>query len=144
MNFINLDKLRNQLIQHEGLRLKPYQDIKGILTIGVGRNIEEVGITREEALYLLENDIGRVVREFDKALPWWRNLDEVRQRVLVDMGFNLGLSRLLGFKNMLAALQKNDFTEAAAEMESSKWFEQTKTRAERLTRMMEKGVDDEL
>ena len=77
------------LIRHEGLRLKPYRDTVGKLTIGVGRNLDDVGITREEALYLLKNDIDNARRELIKTIPRFLDMDKVRQIVLISMTFNL-------------------------------------------------------
>jgi lysozyme len=71
---MDVKTLIDELVRDEGMRTKPYHCTAGKLTIGVGRNIEEVGITEEEARYLLENDLGRVRDELDQALPWWRTL----------------------------------------------------------------------
>jgi lysozyme len=132
----SLDEL---LIHHEGLRLKPYTDAVGKLTVGVGRNLEDTGITREEALILLENDIQRASRQLDQSLPWWKSLSKTRQKVLVSMVFNLGMSRLLGFRDMLAALQDGDYSAAADHMLASKWASQVGVRAVELAYMMENG-----
>jgi lysozyme len=71
------------LIRHEGLRLKPYRDAKNKLTIGVGRNVDDAGITREEALMLLNNDIATVRREIERAFPWVSRLNPVRKNVIM-------------------------------------------------------------
>ena len=84
---MDVEKLKDQLILHEGLELKPYRCSAGYLTLAVGRNIEELGITEDEARYLLDNDILRVSKELDDNIPWWRDLSEVRQRVLLDLCF---------------------------------------------------------
>lgn len=130
-----------QLRLHEGERLKPYRCTAGKLTIGVGRNLEDRGITAEESAYLLGNDIDRFTTELLRALPWVAQLDEVRQRVLLDMAFNLGLAGLLGFKNTLATIKAGDYQKAAAMMLDSKWAGQVGQRAERLSRMMFTGKD---
>lgn len=129
----------DQLIRHEGLKLKPYLDTVGKTTIGVGRNLDDVGITEEEARYLLANDIARVRADLDRKLPWWRTLDPVRQRVLEDMCFNLGIVGLRGFKNTLAAVQDGRFRDAAKGMLASKWARQVGQRAVTLSDMMRKG-----
>lgn len=131
----------SQLRLHEGERLKPYRCTAGKLTIGVGRNLEDRGITREESAYLLANDIANEERELLRALPWVAQLDEVRQRVLLDMSFNLGIVGLLGFKNTLATIRAGDYTKAASMMLDSKWARQVGQRAERLSRMMATGKD---
>lgn len=131
--------MTRQLRLHEGERLKPYRCTAGKLTIGVGRNLDDRGITAEESAYLLANDIAREERELLKALPWVAQLDEVRQRVLLDMAFNMGLVGLLGFKNTLATIRAGDYAKAAAMMLDSKWATQVGQRAERLSRMMATG-----
>lgn len=133
---MDVEKLKDQLILHEGLELKSYQCSAGFITLGVGRNVEELGITEDEARYLLDNDILRVTKELDSNLPWWRDLSEVRQRVLVDMVFNLGISRFLNFKNAINAMQEEDWEEAAAQMLDSKWADQVGKRADRLAKAM--------
>ena len=128
-----------QLRLHEGERLKPYRCTAGKLTIGVGRNLEDRGITAEESAYLLGNDIDSHWRELVKALPWVEQLDEVRQRVLLDMAFNLGIGGLLGFKNTLATIKAGDFQKASVMMLDSKWARQVGRRADRLAGMMATG-----
>lgn len=115
--------------RHEGLRLKPYRDSVGKLTIGYGRNLEDVGITEEEADILRDHDIARVVKGLDEALPWWRGLDATKQNALMDMAFNLGIRGLLGFTKMLAALRRGDWDAAADEALDSKWARQVGQRA---------------
>jgi len=137
-------KLREQLIRHEGLRLAAYQDSLGYWTIGVGRLIDSRkggGISKGEAEYLLDNDMAEVISGLNDALPWLVYLDDVRQRVLADMAFNLGLPGLLKFKNTLAAIKGDDYAAAAAGMLASKWASQVGNRAKRLAKMMETGVD---
>lgn len=129
------------LLRHEGLRLRPYQDTAAKLTIGVGRNLDDVGISRPEVLFLLSNDIRRVEVGLDADLPWWRGLDPVRQRVLVDMAFNLGIKGLLGFEQMLRMLHQGRVIETATEMLSSLWAGQVGHRAVELAAMMRSGVD---
>lgn len=133
------DKLASMLVEHEGLRLKPYRCTAGKLTIGVGRNLDDRGITPDEALYLLRNDIRDSRKELSASFPWFDNLDEVRQSVLIDMNVNLGLSRLKGFRNTLALIGVGKYEAAAVEMLDSKWAEQVGRRAQRLSRMMATG-----
>lgn len=138
---MNNDKLLKQLDLHEGLELKPYKDTVGKLTIGVGRNLTDRGITKDEAYYLLRNDVAIAITDLDKNLSWWKNLDEIRQRVLADMCFNLGISKLLGFKNTLELIRKGDYETAASAMLNSLWAKQVKGRAIRLANMMRTGKD---
>ena len=138
---IEREAMIRQLRLHEGERLKPYRCTAGKLTIGVGRNLEDRGITREEAAYLLANDIAAEERELLRALPWVAKLDDVRQRVLLDMAFNLGVVGLLSFKRTLGVIEAGRYELAAAMMLDSKWAGQVGQRAERLSRMMATGKD---
>lgn len=140
MNAFDMPTLIAELKRDEGVRLKPYTDTVGKLTIGVGRNLTDVGITDDECTTLLQNDVVRTVAALDKSLPWWRNLDPVRQRVVVNMAFNLGMAGLLTFKNTLAAMRGGSYAAAAAGMLASKWATQVGARAERLADMMRTGV----
>lgn len=130
-----LSSLEKALVRDEGLELKPYTDTVGKLTIGVGRNLDDNGITEDEAIYMLRGDIQRSRQELSK-FHWWRNLDTERRDVLVNMHFNLGLPRLLTFKNMIAALEFGDYKTAADEMLDSKWADQVGERAVRLAKIM--------
>lgn len=123
------------LIEHEGIRLKPYHDITGKLTIGIGRNLDDCGISKEEALLLLENDIQQVLTKL-QTIPIFNSLSESQQVALADMAFNLGFSGILKFKRMWAALEKGDFNLAAAEMLNSKWAKQLPARASELSQML--------
>lgn len=138
---IDRSAMMRQLRLHEGERLKPYRCTAGKLTIGIGRNLEDRGITAEESAYLLGNDIDGFYAALLKALPWVANLDEVRQRVLLDMAFNLGIVGLLGFKNTLATIQAGNYAKAGPMMLQSKWAGQVGKRAERLSTMMVTGKD---
>lgn len=120
----------------EGLRLKPYRDTVGKLTIGIGRNLDDVGISEAEAEYLCNNDVDRTIEEMNRLMPWWQTLDEPRQRVLLNMGFNLGVPGLLKFKNTLAAVRASRYNDAAKGMLASKWARQVGDRAKRLAELM--------
>ncbi len=124
---------------HEGLRLRPYRCTAGRLTIGYGHNLEDNGISREQAEMLLADDIYECRQSLQHNLLFWPELDKVRQAVLVDMCFNLGWPRLSRFKKMLNALALKDFGSAAAEMMDSRWAKQVPRRAARLVRMMSTG-----
>ena len=138
MNEIFFGKIKTMLIKHEGLELKPYIDKVGKLTIGVGRNLEDVGISKQEAMVLLNNDISKAVKELEKY-DFWERLDEVRKAVLIDMMFNLGARKFREFKKMIAALRRGDYSEAAKEMRDSLWCEQVGSRCDELSKMMETG-----
>ena len=139
MTTYDAEKLRADLTRDEGMRLKPYRCTEGKLTIGVGRNLDAVGISAEEAYLLLDHDIAAIVAGLDRALPWWRSLSEARQRALLNMGFNLGLSRLLGFRQMLAAFQQGDYQTAAAQALDSAWAQQVGERAQRIAALIREG-----
>jgi lysozyme len=134
-------KLIQQLRRHEGERLKPYRCTAGKLTIGVGRNLDDRGITAEESAYLLSNDIDRVWTELRVRLPWMAGLNDVRQRVLLDMAFNLGIDGLLKFRNTLATIEAGNYQKAGEMMLDSLWAKQVGMRAQRLSRMMQTGTD---
>ena len=136
---VDRNAMVRQLRLHEGERLRPYRCTAGKLTIGVGRNLEDRGITAEESAMLLSNDISREERELLAALPWVAKLSEVRQRVLLDMTFNLGLQGLLAFKRTLAAIQAGQYQQAAGMMLESLWARQVGQRAQRLSEMMATG-----
>ena len=159
MKYIRTHLLK-QLMKSEGLRLEVYQDTLGIDTIGVGRNLQDRGITKEEldaldipnietvyqhgitesdAMFLLENDVQIVEEELLKAHPCIAELDAVRQLVLVDMAFNMGVPRLCKFKKMWAGVHEGDFRTAAKEMLDSRWAIQVKSRSHKLAHAMHHG-----
>ena len=123
------DALVRDLKRDEGVKLKPYKCTAGKLTIGVGRNLEDVGITDDESDMLLKNDLKRVVGELTTTLKWFYAAPFDVQLGLVNMCFNLGLPRLRGFNKMLAALERGDYTEAATEALESHWARQVGNRA---------------
>lgn len=136
---MNQTELIKELKRDEGVRLKPYQCTAGKTTIGVGRNLDDRGITEHEADYLLLNDIELVTVQLDKSIPWWRTMSDARQRVLANMCFNLGISGLLYFKNTLVAMKAGKYDDAAEGMLKSLWAKQVGQRAVRLAKMMREG-----
>lgn len=126
------------LRKHEGFRAKPYRDTTGHLSIGFGRNLDDVGISYEEATQLLQNDISRTSRALRYALPWVTKLDAVRAAALIDMAF-MGVGTLLTFKKFLAALEAGDYETAAKEMLDSLWARQVGARARELADMIRTG-----
>lgn len=134
-----MSRLEEQLLVDEGLRLKPYKDTVGKLTIGIGRNLDDVGITKDEAIILLRNDIARTTKDVIANIPWWSGLDEVRRDVIINMAFNLGIEGLLKFKRTLLSIQNGEYEQASKEMLESKWAKQVGNRAKRLAEMMRTG-----
>ncbi len=112
----------------------------GKLTIGYGRNIEDNGISQTEGDFLFDNDFARCEREL-AAYPWYVNQPENVQYALMDMCFNLGIARLLGFKKMIMALTVKDYTKAAIEALDSKWASQVGDRSKDVALMMRQGIE---
>ncbi len=133
------DLLTARLIAHEGLRLKPYRDTAGKLTIGVGRNLDDVGLTRAEALFLLAGDIAAVRGALDRRWPWWRAMDPVRRDVLTELAFNLGASGLASFKDFLGLLKTGAFAAAASDLLGTQWAGQVGDRAQQLAVLLRTG-----
>jgi lysozyme len=134
------DLLTARLIRHEGLRLKPYRDTVGKLTIGVGRNLDDVGLSRAEAMVLLDNDLARVRAALDARWPWRRALDPVRADAMVELGFNLGVEGLAAFDRFLAGMKAAAFSAAADALLSSRWAGEVGARANELADMVRTGV----
>lgn len=132
------DKLIDQLILHEGMVLKPYRDTVGKLTIGVGRNLDDLGISKDEAKILLKNDISRTMSEANK-LSFFGKLSENRKLVILDMIFNMGFKTFSTFKNTIQLISDGKYTEASKAMLASKWASQVGKRAITLANMMDKG-----
>lgn len=127
------------LKRHEGFRQFPYRDSVGILTIGYGRNLEANGIGQLEAEYLLEHDIQAAHEGCLARIPVYSHLDSVRQAVLLNMAFNMGVGGLVKWTNTLEAINQGDYDAAADMMLQSKWAEQVGRRALELVTMMRNG-----
>ena len=132
--------LKDQLVRDEELRLKPYTDSVGKLTIGVGRNLTDKGISFQEAQGLLANDIADATADLQAKLPWTATLDDVRKGAMVNMTFNIGIGGLLEFHDFLARMQRGDFSGAAGAMLDSLWARQVGARATRLSIQIQSGV----
>lgn len=129
--------LREMLKNDEGLKLKPYRDDVGKLTVGYGHNLDDKGISQAAAEFLLNEDISDAIH-FAKTYPWFDALDPVRQDIIVMMSFNLG-PKLSQFVKFIQALKDQDFYLASKEMLDSHWARQVKDRAIRLSKMMISG-----
>lgn len=134
----SVDKLIKQLKKHEGLELKPYKCTSNKLTIGIGRNLEDVGISEIEAEYLLMNDLDTYMTAA-KTYDWYNGLNDARKAVIVSMLFNMGQTNFNKFLKMKQALDVGDYPEAAKQMLDSRWAKQVKGRAVELSKQMETG-----
>ncbi len=135
---MDLQAFEEHLVWAEGEKLLPYRCTAGKLTIGVGRNLDDRGITKEESRFLLKTDIAIVLEEC-RSLDYWDSLDPARQFVVADMVFNLGFSRFNGFRKFQNALRIGDYSLAAHEMMDSRWARQVGRRAVKLRDIMLSG-----
>ena len=132
-----LEKSVKQLLTtHEGLRLFPYRCPVGRLTIGIGRNLEDKGITKEEANFLLDNDIKEVLLDLEYIFPDLASYPEQLQLVLMDMRFNLGPGRFRTFENMIAAVKQRNYRKMLNEMVDSAWYDQVGQRSSNLVSLI--------
>ena len=133
---MNRKRLIEELIYDEGYFQFPYLDTVEKTTIGVGRNLTDRGLSDDEIMMLLNNDIDIVEKELAANFSWYPTLPEPQQRALCNMAFNMVLSRLKSFKKMLASLSSGMYVTASLHALDSKWAKQVKTRAERVTSLM--------
>ena len=143
----DMENLIHMLKRHEGEvktngRHVAYKCPEGYWTIGVGRNIDPengIGLSDEEVNFLLESDIVRVIKELSSEYDWFNDLDDVRKDAMIDIAFNLGATRLRGFRRALAAMEAANYKEAATEFLDSRWAKQVGGRALELTDMIASG-----
>jgi lysozyme len=136
------EQLLEMLKRHEGVEHHIYRCSAGFWTIGAGRNVDPqggLGLSDDEVDYLLQNDIERVIKELSTEYRWFNSLDDVRKDAMIDISFNLGATRLRGFKRALAAMEVADYKMAAKEFLDSKWSRDVKGRATELCYMIEMG-----
>ncbi|MBU9660883.1 glycoside hydrolase family protein [Burkholderia multivorans] len=132
-------KLKAELTLDEGRRNRIYVDTVGKVSGGIGRNLTDKGFRDNEIDLMYQNDIAETEAWLDCNLPWWRSLDPVRQRVMMNMAFNMQ-GKLLTFVNTLAAIKRGDYAAAADGMLNSLWARQVGARATRLANMMRSGA----
>ena len=147
--FMDRKELVKELVTDEGYVTEIYEDHLGYKTFGVGHLVldsdDECGanvgteVSEDRILECLEKDIDAICEDLDRNIPFWRKLDEERQRVVANMAFNLGINRLLKFERFLEALEKRDYKKSAAEMLNSRWAKQVGSRSERLKKRMLDG-----
>lgn len=133
-----MKNLKDWIKHHENCKLRIYTDTVGKMTIGWGRNIEDNGINQQEADFMFDNDFARCQGEL-APYTWYTDQPQHVQDALMNMCFNMGIGRLLGFKKMIAALNKKDYTTAAIEALDSLWSKQVGQRAKDVALMMRQG-----
>jgi lysozyme len=133
--------IKEQLELHEGNRRFPYEDTVGKLTIGIGHNLTDNGLSETARNFIFWEDLAVVERELAQNFDWYARLDSIRKRVLIDMCFNLGITRLLGFRVTLTLVKHGRYEDAATQMLKSLWAKQVGQRAQRLAEMMASGKD---
>lgn len=136
---MNRDQLARQLEIDEGKKPRMYLDTAGKWTIGIGFNLSDCAIPEHIIQALLDYKIEEAERELDRALPWWRTLNDARQNALLNIVFNIGMPRLLGFSKSLELLKAGRWDAAASEFLNSKWAKQVGSRAKRVTDLIRKG-----
>jgi lysozyme len=145
--------VRNQLVRHEGVRLMPYKDQVGKWTIGIGRNLDDVGIypeekgkvpddmtngiTEEQAFLMLKNDIDRCYAQCKEKIDFFDKAPFMIKVVLLNMCFNLGIAGLLKFSKTLLCMKEKKYKEASRNMLKSLWAEQVGKRAVELAGIVE-------
>jgi lysozyme len=134
-----MNPLINQLKRHEGLRLKPYRCTSGKLSIGIGRNLDDIGISEAEAEALLRHDIIEATKQLLNAFPWMSNLNDARIGAMLNFTFNVGIGTVKKFKNTLAFMKCGDYDAAGDEMMDSKWARQVGNRATEITDQIRSG-----
>jgi lysozyme len=152
MNLTSRRLMREDVKTAEGLRTLPYMDccgkpwrqcpcgFKGKLTIGYGRNLEDVGLSRLEAEVLLDHDLYRAEDLASRMFDWFGGLSELRQRAITELIFNMGPSKVRGFRQMIAAIKAKMFAIAAEHLLDSKWKEDVgPTRSSRIARYLKDG-----
>lgn len=137
----NPNKVIGMIKQHEGFRDKPYRCTAGKLTIGYGRNLDDVGISNREATVLLYNDIMEATESVRVVFSGFEfdEFSKNRQAALIDMMFNLGRSRFLKFKKMITAIRCKDWNEAADQAKDSRWFSQVGKRGVNIVMLLREG-----
>lgn len=146
---LDFEKLNEELDADEGLRLKVYDDatglpigpgsvVKGHPTIGYGLALDVRGLTRDEAIYLRDSAVREKLSELS-GLDWFAGLDDMRQQIIAEMAYQMGVDGVLGFTGMISAIRAKNYAKAAEEMLNSKWARQTPARAKRLAKRMQTG-----
>ena len=138
---MNIQRLRQQLIKHESIELKLYRCTSDKLTIGVGRNIEDRGITHETAMQMLDEDIDICINELQQTVSYWDELPERVQEGLINLCFNMGIKRLMAFKKTFGFLRVGMYDKAATELLDSRYANQVGQRAIEVADMIREGAE---
>lgn len=131
---------RELILRHEGESLKLYKDSEGYYTIGVGRLLDPAlggGISHQESMFLLDNDIAKAQEECESAYPWFVSLSDARKAAMLDLMFNMGQKRLNGFVKFLSAMSQSNWETAAQELRNSKWFNQVGIRSREIVNLIQ-------
>lgn len=135
-------RLIDELVSDEGVRLKAYRDTAGNITVGVGRNVTGKGLSSREAFELLDHDVDEAVADLAGSFPWFVLLDATRQRAVVNLRFNVGAQRFRMFKKFIAAMAAGDYAEAEQQLVTSRWITQVQpSRSLRVRRQIATGMD---
>ena len=126
---LDFDLLKERLKDFEGLVLKSYKCSQGFTSVGIGRNLETTGITEEEAMYLLDNDLQRVIDNLDKHWEVWRTFPKAAQYVCIDVVFNMGINTWMSFRKTRAYMEMGEWEEASGELLQSRYAKQVGRRA---------------
>ena len=123
------DKIKAMLVRHEGLVCHLYQCKADKTSIGVGRNLSDVGISEDEAMYLLNNDIKRTTEDLDKNYGAWITFPLEARMVCIDLVFNLGITGFMKFKKTRQLMELGMWLEASEELLDSKYHIQLPSRS---------------
>lgn len=133
-------KICEMIALNEGYRAKLYKCTKGKNTIGYGFNLDDTDMPVEVADFWLNLLLDRLEARLKKSIGFYGKLDDARKAILLDMSYNLGISGLMQFKNMLYAMNDKRYEKAAQEMLDSDWALEVKGRSARLATIMRTGV----
>ncbi len=134
-----IERLSERLEVEEGCELYPYQCTQGYTSLGIGRNLQSRGITKDEALYMLKTDIEIITNELNANFPWWKDMSENRRLALADLAFNLGMPKLKAFKRCLAYMEEGKYAESAMELLDSNYARQLPARSQRNADLIREG-----
>jgi len=139
---MNIQRLRQTITKHEGIELKPYRCTSDKLTIGVGRNIEDRGISHETAMQMLDEDIDICINELQQTVSYWNDLPSRVKEGLINLCFNMGISRLMAFKKTFGFLREGMYDKAASELLESRYANQVGQRAIDVANMIREGANN--